>query len=208
MKTIDVHGASIPAIGLGTYTLKGDECANLVAKAIETGYRHIDTAKMYDNEHAVGEGLRKSGIDRSDLFVTTKVWWTDIDAKGLIQSARKSVDDLGIGPVDLLLIHWPNPDIALEESIDALNEAISEGLTQHIGVANFPNALFREASVMSANPLVLMKDAEEDEAVRRHEIGDDGDGQRAGDDLHHAPAERAPSDASRVGQNQAEADEK
>ncbi|MER0238220.1 aldo/keto reductase [Fulvimarina sp. MAC8] len=154
MKIIEAHGASIPGLGLGTYTLKGEECINIVAKAIETGYRHIDDAKMYDNEKDVGEGIRRSGIEREKLFVTTKVWWTDITREKLLESARKSTDDLGIGPVDLLLIHWPNPDVALEESIDALNETISEGLTKFIGVANFPNALFREAAAMSTNPLV------------------------------------------------------
>ncbi|MEN3791196.1 aldo/keto reductase [Fulvimarina sp. MAC3] len=154
MKIIEAQGASIPALGLGTYTLKGEECSNLVAKAIETGYRHIDDAKMYDNEKDVGEGIRRSGIERQQLFVTTKVWWTEITRDKLLQSAKTSIDDLGIGPVDLLLIHWPNPDVALEESIDALNETISEGLTKHIGVANFPNALFREAATMSSNPLV------------------------------------------------------
>ncbi|MDY8109585.1 aldo/keto reductase [Fulvimarina sp. 2208YS6-2-32] len=154
MKIIEAHGASIPAIGLGTYTLKDEECSRLVAKAIEVGYRHLDTAKMYENEKAVGKGVRQSGHDRSELFVTTKVWWTDIGRDDLLASARRSVEDLDIGPVDLMLIHWPNPDIALEESIDALNETISEGLAKHIGVANFPNALFREAAAMSANPLV------------------------------------------------------
>ena len=154
MKIIEAHGASIPAIGLGTYTLTGDDCSSLVAKAIEAGYRHLDTAKMYENEKAVGEGIRQSGIDRSKLFVTSKVWWTDIGRDDLLASAKKSIDDLATGPVDLLLIHWPNPDVALEESIDALNETISEGLARHIGVANFPNALFREAAAMSANPLV------------------------------------------------------
>ncbi|RFC65116.1 aldo/keto reductase [Fulvimarina endophytica] len=154
MKIIEAHGASIPALGLGTYTLKGDQCVDLVAKAIETGYRHIDTARMYENEASVGEGIRQSGADRADLFVTTKVWWTDISGAQLIEAAKSSVDRLGIGPVDLLLIHWPNPDIALEESIDALNGALAQGFTKHIGVANFPNALFREAVTVSDKPLV------------------------------------------------------
>ncbi|EAU42801.1 putative aldose reductase [Fulvimarina pelagi HTCC2506] len=154
MKKIEAHGASIPALGLGTYTLKGQTCTDIVAKAIEVGYRHIDDAKMYDNEREVGEGIRQSGVARNDLFVTTKVWWTDISREKLLDSARRSIDDLGIGAVDLMLIHWPNPDIALEESIDALNETISEGLTKFIGVANFPSALFREAASMSNAPLV------------------------------------------------------
>lgn len=154
MKTIDVQGASIPAIGFGTWTLEGETCTDLVARAIDTGYRHIDTARMYGNEKEVGEGIRRSGIARQELFVTTKVWWTDIGHDALLSAAKAGVDALGIGPVDLLLIHWPNRDVALEESIGALNEAIGEGLTRHIGVANFPSALLQEAAAMSTAPLI------------------------------------------------------
>jgi diketogulonate reductase-like aldo/keto reductase len=154
MKIIEANGARIPAIGYGTYTLEGQTCTDMVAKAIDVGYRHIDTARMYKNEAAVGEGIRRSGIARDDLFVTTKVWWTDIAEGKLQASATQAIEALGIGAVDLLLIHWPNPDVALEESIDALNETIALGLTRHIGVANFTSAMLDESAALSEAPLV------------------------------------------------------
>lgn len=154
MKIIEANGARIPAIGFGTYTLEGETCVDMVAKAIDAGYRHLDTARMYGNEKEVGEGIRRSGIDREELFVTTKIWWTDIGEADLVPTARKAFEALNIGPVDLLLIHWPNHEIALEESIDALNATIGEELTRHIGVANFPSAMLDEAAAMSAAPLV------------------------------------------------------
>lgn len=178
MKIIDASGAKIPAIGYGTYTLEGDACVRMVAKAIETGYRHIDTARMYKNEKEVGEGIRLSGIARDELFVTTKVWFEDISAGKLQSSAKAAIDALGIGAVDLLLIHWPNPDVDLEESIDALNETIDMGLTRHIGVANFTSAMMDEAVAMSSAPIVcnqveyhpfLSQDAILD-ACRRHDM--------------------------------------
>lgn len=154
MKIIEAHGARIPSIGLGTYTLEGETCVDMVATAIEAGYRHIDTARMYGNEVEVGEGIRRSGIDRSELFVTTKIWWTDLTEDALNASAHKAVEALGIGTVDLLLIHWPNLDVPLEETIDALNRTVADGLTRHIGVANFTSAMVDEASAMSSRPLV------------------------------------------------------
>lgn len=154
MKIIEAHGARIPSIGQGTYTLEGETCVDMVAKAIEAGYRHIDTARMYGNEAAVGEGIRRSGIDRREFFVTTKIWWTDLTEDALVASAREAVDELGTGDVDLLLIHWPNLDVPLEESIDALNRTVGEGLARHIGVANFTSAMVDEAAAMSTRPLV------------------------------------------------------
>lgn len=154
MKIIEANGARIPAIGFGTYTLKGEAGTHMVAKAIEGGYRHIDTARMYGNETEVGAGIRASGIARDDLFVTTKVWRDDLAADRFADSAARAIDALGIGPVDLLLIHWPNADIPLEESIEALNAAKSGGLTRHIGVANFPSPLLDEAAALSQAPLV------------------------------------------------------
>lgn len=154
MHAVEAHGASIPAIGLGTWTLEGSHCADLVAAAIGAGYRHIDTAAMYGNERAVGAGIRASGIDRGELFVTTKVWWTDIAEGDLQQSAENSRDRLGLDKVDLLLIHWPNPRIRLEESIAALNDARKKGLARHIGVSNFPTALLEKAVRLSPAPLI------------------------------------------------------
>ncbi|MEP9371628.1 aldo/keto reductase [Mesorhizobium sp. KR1-2] len=154
MHNVNANGASIPALGLGTWTLKGEECSALVSHALSIGYRHVDTARRYDNEVAVGAGLRASGIARDELFVTTKVWWTDIAPGDLERSAEASLKDLGLDQVDLLLIHWPNPSIPLEGSIKALNAARRMGLARHIGVANFPSGLLARAIALSEAPLV------------------------------------------------------
>jgi diketogulonate reductase-like aldo/keto reductase len=151
---VDANGARIPAIGLGTWTLQGDPGADLVARAIGFGYRHIDTARSYGNERAVGEGIRASGVAREDIFVTTKVWYTDIAPGDLERSAEASLGDLGLDHVDLLLIHWPNPEIELEASIRALNAARAAGLARHIGVSNFPSVLLARAVAISEAPLV------------------------------------------------------
>ena len=154
MHSVEANGASIPALGLGTWTLKGKECSGLVAEALRVGYRHVDTAAAYGNEEAVGEGLRASGVARGAVFVTTKVWWTDLGAADLRRSAEASLSRLGLDAVDLLLIHWPNPAIPLAETVAALNRTREEGLARHIGVSNFPTALLREAIALSDAPLV------------------------------------------------------
>ena len=154
MHTVEANGASIPALGLGTWTLKGEACAELVAHALSIGYRHVDTAAAYGNEEAVGAGLRAAGLARDEVFVTTKVWWKDLAAADLRRSAEASLTRLGLDRVDLLLIHWPNPAIPLDETIAALNRARQDGLARHIGVSNFPTALLRQALALSDAPLV------------------------------------------------------
>ncbi|MCO6385702.1 aldo/keto reductase [Aliihoeflea sp. 40Bstr573] len=154
MHRIEANGASIPALGLGTWTLKGEVCADLVAHALGIGYRHLDTAASYGNEMDVGEGLRRSGLARDEVFVTTKVWWTDLAANDFRRSAEKSLERLKLDQVDLLLIHWPNPKIPLAETIEALNKARADGLTRHVGVSNFPTGLLAEALALSDAPLV------------------------------------------------------
>ncbi len=151
---VTAGGASIPAIGYGTWPLKNEECARAVATAIETGYRHIDTAAMYDNEASVGDGLRASGLSRDKLWVTTKVWWENIGDGALQQSAETSLKKLGLDQVDLLLIHWPNPAIPLKDSIKALNDAKARGLAKHIGVSNFPSKMLDEAVALTNEPIV------------------------------------------------------
>lgn len=154
MHKVEAYGAAIPALGLGTWTLKGSECSSLVEAALEIGYRHLDTAVMYDNEADVGAGLRASGIARDDVFVTTKVWWTDLAADDFRRAAEQSVKKLGLDQVDLLLIHWPNPNIPLEETIGALNKARADGLARNIGVSNFPTKQLAQALSLSEAPLV------------------------------------------------------
>jgi diketogulonate reductase-like aldo/keto reductase len=154
MHNVNANGAAIPALGLGTWTLKGDHCAEIVSHALSVGYRHVDTAAAYDNETAVGSGLRASGLARSDIFVTTKVWWTDLAPADLMHSAESSLKRLGLDQVDLLLIHWPNPKIPLEGSIKALNDAKRSGLASHIGVSNFTTTLLSQVIPLSDAPLV------------------------------------------------------
>ena len=151
---IDANGARIPALGFGTWQLRGAACVAAVETALAAGYRHIDTARMYGNEQAVGEALRASGLRRDDMFVTTKVWRDDIGAGALERSAEASLRDLGLDSVDLLLIHWPNAAIPLKDSIGALCNARRRGVARHIGVSNFPTALLEQAVSLATEPLV------------------------------------------------------
>ena len=152
--TVEANGARIPLIGLGTWDLRGKTCARMVEEALELGYRHIDTAAMYGNEEAIGEGLRASGVPRDEVFVTTKVWSSDLRARDFERSARDSIRKLKLPSVDLLLIHWPNPSIPLKETIGALCKMKREGVARHVGVSNFTVALIEEAVGYATEPLV------------------------------------------------------
>jgi 2,5-diketo-D-gluconate reductase B len=151
---VEAHGARIPLVGLGTWDLRGRTCARIVEQALRLGYRHIDTAELYDNEGEVGEGLRASGVARQDMFVTTKVWPSHFGARELERSAKESLQRLRLPQVDLLLLHWPNPQIALRETLGALCKVKRMGLTRHIGVSNFTVALVEEAVALADEPLV------------------------------------------------------
>jgi diketogulonate reductase-like aldo/keto reductase len=152
--TVESHGARIPLIGLGTWDLRGKTCAKMVDEALKLGYRHIDTAAMYGNEEAVGEGLRASGVPRDEVFITTKVWSSDLRARDFERSARDSLKKLKLPSVDLLLIHWPNPSILLKETMGALCKMKREGVARHIGVSNFTVALIEDAVSLATEPLV------------------------------------------------------
>ena len=154
MQIVEAHGARIPAIGLGTMTLKEGICVDMVAAALRHGYRHLDTAQMYGNEREVGEGLRASGIGRDEVFVTTKVWHDRLRAGDLERSVDESLARLKLSAVDLLLVHWPNPAVPLAETIPALCKVKRAGLTRHIGVANFTIAMLDEAVRLADEPLV------------------------------------------------------
>ena len=118
------------------------------------GYRHVDTAAMYRNEDEVGAGLRASGVPRDQVFITTKVWSSDLRARDFERSARDSLRKLKLPSVDLLLIHWPNPSIPLKETIGALCKMKRDGVARHIGVSNFNPALVAEAVKLATEPLV------------------------------------------------------
>jgi diketogulonate reductase-like aldo/keto reductase len=154
MQFLDVKGAHIPMLGLGTWTLRGRDCTRLIEQAIRLGYRHIDTAQMYGNERDVGEGVRASGIRRQDIFVVTKVSPDNLAPRLLTRSVKDSIGALRIGEIDLLLLHWPNKGVPLQDTIDALVEVKREGLARHIGVSNYTVALIEEASRLSGEQLV------------------------------------------------------
>lgn len=152
--TVEANGAKIPLLGLGTWELRGRACARIVEQALRLGYRHIDTAEMYDNEREVGEGLRASGVKRGEVFVTTKIWPDHFTPRELERAARDCVARLRVGEVDLLLLHWPNPNVPLAETIGALCKVKRDGLARHIGVSNFTVALIEEALAAATEPLV------------------------------------------------------
>ena len=151
---IEAKGARIPLLGLGTWDLRGRVCARVVEQALRLGYRHIDTAEMYDNEREVGEGFRASGAKRNDVFVTTKIWPSHFAPRELERAARDSLVRLRLSEVDLLLLHWPNPQIPLAETLGALCKVKRDGLARHIGISNFTVALMDEALRLSSEPLV------------------------------------------------------
>ena len=178
MHKVTAAGVEIPALGYGTWPLKGEECERMVAAALGAGFRHIDTAEMYDNEEAVGRGLRAARVPRDDVFVTSKVWSSHLRDGALQHAAEESLKRLGLDYLDLYLIHWPSNDVSTQEAIGALNEVRTRGLARAIGVANFPVKLIEEAVAASEAPLATNQveyHAQLDqtpvlEACRRHGI--------------------------------------
>lgn len=130
---------SIPAIGVGTFRLSDAQVIDSLSTALELGYRHIDSAQIYGTEAAVGQAPRQSVVERSQLFVTTKIWTANLDRQRLIPSLRESLERLQLDQVDLCLLHWPSPGdaVAVGESMEALAEAQQLGLSRLIGVSNF-----------------------------------------------------------------------
>lgn len=145
-------GANIPRLGFGTWQLRGEACAEIVSAALQLGYTHVDTAQGYGNEAAVGEGLAASGIDRRTVFVTTKVQPQHMAPADLERSVDTSLEKLRIDRIDLLLLHWPNPEVPLAETIQALNAVKRDGRAAHIGLSNFPTALLDEAWRLTTEP--------------------------------------------------------
>jgi len=153
-RVVEAYGARIPLVGLGTWELRGRACVRVVEQALRRGYRHVDTAELYDNEGEVGEGLRAAGINRDEVFITTKVWPSHFAPRELERSAQASLARLEFSHVDLLLLHWPNPQIPLRDTLGALCKVKRMGLARHIGVSNFTVALIEEAVKLADEPLV------------------------------------------------------
>jgi 2,5-diketo-D-gluconate reductase B len=144
-RTVTIQGTEVPKLGWGTWQITGRDATEGVQDALALGYRHVDTARMYDNEEAIGAGLKASDVDRGEIFLTTKVWLDDFARDRLIAAAEDSLRRLQTDYVDLLLLHWPNPDVPIAESMSALRELQDRGLIRHLGVSNFTTALLDEA---------------------------------------------------------------
>ncbi len=151
MKYITLGSASVPAIGLGTYKIKGPEAVAIIRKAIDIGYRHIDTAQLYDNEEEVGQAILESGIPRNEIFLTTKVWPSNLGEERFLPSVEQSLKKLKTDYADLVLIHWPHHQFEVEDYITRLMEIQQQGLAKNIGVSNFNISQIKTAQKTGAN---------------------------------------------------------
>jgi diketogulonate reductase-like aldo/keto reductase len=154
---LTAHGAKIPALGFGTSPMTGSMAASEIVAALKAGYRHIDAARKYGTEQVVGEGMRASGVPRKDIFLTTKVSHENLHAADFGGSVNASLKALGTDYVDLLLVHWPNPEIPLTETMPALAKAKQQGKARHVGVANFNITLLDQAIKLCPEPLVCLQ---------------------------------------------------
>jgi 2,5-diketo-D-gluconate reductase B len=154
MHNVTANGATIPALGFGTFRMPGADTLRMVPHALKLGFRHIDTAQIYGNEAEVGQGIASSGVPRGDVFLTTKVWVDNYARSAFLTSVDESLKKLKTDYVDLLLLHWPNDAVPLAEQIASLNEVKKAGKVRHIGVSNFNTALMAEAVRLSEAPLV------------------------------------------------------
>jgi len=139
-------GLSIPSIGLGTWELRGRKCRRVVRKSLEIGYRHIDTAAMYENESEVGSGIADSSVDRKEIFLTTKINTIEVNNEGIVDAFHKSLSDLKTDYVDLLLIHWPAFSTNLGDMLEIMYGIKESQKARAIGVSNFNSTLLNECT--------------------------------------------------------------
>ncbi|MFC6722308.1 aldo/keto reductase [Halobacteriaceae archaeon SHR40] len=154
MEYVTQAGAEVPVVGLGTWQMDQQVAYESVSTALDLGYRHIDTAQLYENEGGVGSAIEDNDVDREEIFLTTKVDPTHRSVTEIVGSARESCDRLGVDQVDLLLIHWPHPLADLDDVIEGLNEAVDARLTRHIGVSNFSVDRLDRARSLSEAPIL------------------------------------------------------
>ena len=146
MEVVTARGAEVPVLGFGTWQLEGEACREGVHHALEVGYRHLDTAQMYGNEQDVGRAIASSSVDRTDIFITTKLGLASVAPDRVRPSTEESLRRLGTDHVDLLLIHWPSADIPAGRTLEAMAALQDEGKIRHLGVSNFPPSLARSAA--------------------------------------------------------------
>jgi 2,5-diketo-D-gluconate reductase B len=154
---LTAHGAVIPALGFGTSPMTGSFSPDEVLAALKAGYRHIDTARKYGTEREVGEAMRASGLPRGDIFLTTKVSHENLREDDFARSVEESLKALNVDYFDLLMIHWPNPEIPVAEAVKGLAKAKRQGIARHIGVANFNTTLIDQALQSCAEPIAVLQ---------------------------------------------------
>ncbi|HYC13346.1 MAG TPA: aldo/keto reductase [Stellaceae bacterium] len=142
---VKLGARQVPALGFGTWTLAGDACRLMVETALEVGYRHVDTAQVYENEADVGHAIARTRVPRGDIFLTTKIWRESLRAGQVASSFAQSLERLQTDYVDLLLIHWPHAEIPVRETLDAMQRLKSEGKIKAIGISNFTVRQMQEA---------------------------------------------------------------
>ncbi|MFW6387003.1 MAG: aldo/keto reductase [Bacillota bacterium] len=147
-------GDRIPAIGFGTYTLKGKNGVRMIERALEIGYRHLDTAEMYRNQPEIARAIKNSSVDRDDLFITSKVWHNHLQAGDVKEACAKTLAELQTDYVDLYLIHWPNPQVPVKETLQGMNELKEEGKIRNIGVSNFTISHLKEVETIKGAVIV------------------------------------------------------
>lgn len=144
MINFEIQNKFVPALGFGTWKLSGQTCIDSIRYALDVGYRHIDTAQIYENEAEVGSALKESGIPRSDIFLTTKVWMSNVSEAAMLESVETSLRKLKTDYVDMLLIHWPVEDVPFSTQLKTLTAIQNAGQANLIGVSNFTVAQMRE----------------------------------------------------------------
>lgn len=155
----------IPRFGLGTFRVDAEKTASSVESALKAGYRHIDTAAFYKNEAAVGNGVRAAaaaGVPREDIWITSKVWWEFLSHDALIEAVKESHAKLNVGPIDLMLAHWPSPQgkVPIAETLAAFGAVQEMGLIRHYGVSNFTAPLLQEAVAAPGGNKIYMNQIE------------------------------------------------
>ena len=176
MRYVEAQGERVPALGFGTWELEGRDAYEGVRHALELGYRHIDTARMYANEAQVGRAIADAEVDRDDVFLTTKIPRTSLAPRDVRRSTEASLRDLRTDHVDLLLIHWPSDKVPVAATLEAMAALRDEGRTRHIGVSNFTADLLRQA--LAATTILcdqveyhpLLDQSEVLELCRRHDL--------------------------------------
>ncbi|MFC3059151.1 aldo/keto reductase [Paenirhodobacter populi] len=154
MDYVIAHGAKIPALGFGVFRMSEAEVETIIPAALETGFRHFDTAQIYGNEAALGRALQASGAAREDLFLTTKVWVDKYEPARFAASVDESLEKLRVDQVDLLLLHWPGHEVPVADQIAMLDAAQAAGKTRFVGVSNQNVPQLRESVATSTAPIV------------------------------------------------------